>query len=202
MSLFVSNPLDVLIEAASNDIMTNTSSYVRESQVLSRYEDLEEVSEDLNINEHMVPVIAIDGEFFTEMQYLAPFMECSGVRSVAEALDIVSKANNLPPRSIGLLVESQECVTQMIEKALGKGPKSKEKAVEKVAKAESLIDGLKKKGVKVKKKKSSGDIKKKKGKLCPKCGKNPCKCKKGKVKSKGFTGDDAELDVEEAYRFW
>ena len=185
---FVTDPFNVLVEAANNDIMTDTKMAIRESEIVSRYTDIEELAEPIMITAEMVTVVNVNGEFFTEMQFLAPYMKCNKIKSVAEAITNVCEANNLPNGSIGLLVESQECVTDVIEKALDKGPKAKKKALEKVGKVENLIDKIKSKGIKVKKK----------SKKCPKCGKEECVCENDALPKTGKEDSmDNFSDVEE-----
>ena len=177
--------LTLLAEAAEIDIAATAEGAINESAVLSRYDDIEEISEEVSYPAEAVPVIGINGEAFTEMQYLAPFMTNNDITSVEEALDIIANANSMQPKSVGLLVESQECVTDKINEALGKGKKAHKSVLDKITKGEKLTSKLKKDGYNVKKKKSKKH-KSAKGKrkyitkegkqVCPECGKYPCEC--------------------------
>lgn len=168
--MFFSDNVSLLAECAANDLSANTEMAVSESQVISAYSTIEEASEEISYGPEMVPVIKVGNDFLTEMQFLAPYIQNNGITSVAEALDNIAEANNLPEKSVGLLVESQGCVCDMIDQAIAKSTGAGKKMVEKVKKGESLIEKLKNKGYKVKKKKSVKESKC--GKDCGKSGKN------------------------------
>ena len=127
----------------------------------------------------------IDGEFYTEMQYIAPYMQNNDIANIAEALDNIAYANNLNKHAVGLIVESQECVTSKIKEALAN---KNFKFLGKVKKGEDLASRLKSNGFKVKKKKSSKnestgfiESESKKGvKCCPECGLPIAECTCGK----------------------
>lgn len=183
--------ITLLAEAAEFEINNSAETAINESVVMSTYDNIEELSEEVQYPAEFVPVVKIRDEFFTEMQYLAPFMQNNGIASVEEALDTISVANGFEPKTVGLLVESQECVTDKINEALKKGgAKGKRNFLAKLGKGEKLTGKLKKDGYKVKKKKSSRKKKSYKGKVtegkkcCPECGLplNECKCGKGSVK--------------------
>lgn len=148
---YIKDSFSILAECAAMDL-PDTKRVVRESEVRSDYGDIEEAAGNYNITAEMVPVVQIDEEYFTEAQLLAPFMRDSGIRNMAEALDAVAEANNLEPKSVGLLVESECAVTGMIEKACAKGTKAKDAVMDKIGKATDLVKGLKDKGFKVKRK--------------------------------------------------
>jgi hypothetical protein len=161
------DPITLLAECAAADIGRSTETAVTESQIISTYASIEEASEEVIYAPEMVPVVKVGNDFLTEMQYLAPYIQNNGISSVAEALDNIAEANNLPPKSVGLLVESQECVTKMIDEALDKSKVAGSKVLGKIKKGEGLIDKLTKGGYKVKKKKSV-----KEGKGCDNCPKS------------------------------
>jgi hypothetical protein len=82
---------------------------------------------------------------------------------MAEALDAVAEANKLEPKTVGLLIESMESVTSMIDKHVKNSKKtldnhvsnSKEKfdaTMNKIGKATGLAKNLKAKGYPVKRK--------------------------------------------------
>lgn len=175
--MFFKDSLTLLSEVAAADLGRDTEFRINESTIINNYEEIEEVNEEVVYGPQMVPVLNIGGDLLTEMQYLAPYFMNNPIETVEEALDDIAAANNLPPKSVGLLVESQECVTDMIDQAIAKSKGAGSNMLKKVAKGESLVDRLKKNGYKVKKKKSPG---KSPGVICPKCGKKNCVCKKKK----------------------
>ena len=165
---FVKDPLSLLIEASDIDIKRNTKSAVRESAVRSSYDHIEEAAAPVYYGPQIVPVVEINGEYFTEMNFLHPYMKSAKIKSIAEALNNVALANGLSEGGVGLLIESGDNVTECINKAIESANPKKEKSVlDKIDKAVGISDKLKGKGINVKKKK--------KGK-CPKCGKLKCEC--------------------------
>jgi hypothetical protein len=157
--MFFKDSLSLLAECAAIDLSANTEMAVNESQIISAYSSIEEASEEVVYAPEMVPVVRVGNDLLTEMQYLAPYIQNNDISSVAEALDNIAEANNLPPKSIGLLVESQECVTDMIDQAIAKSDNAGKKMLGKVKKGEGLIEKLKKKGFTVKKKKRKKSVK-------------------------------------------
>ena len=151
--MFIRDTYSLLAEAAAMDLETNTSSALTESQIDSIMESIEEVSEDIVYTAEMVSVIKVGDDYLTEMNALYPYMTSNGITSVAEALNNVAKVNGLQEKAVGLLIESDKQVKDMINKAAEKGSKAKEKALDKVKKATKLPEKLKKQGFPVKKKK-------------------------------------------------
>jgi len=152
---YIKDSFSVLAECAAIDL-PGTDGIVRESEVRSDYSSIEEVSEEYIATAEMVPVVKINEEYFTEATFLAPFMRDNGVKSIAEALDAVASANNLPAKSVGLLIESECGVSEMIGKACEKeNAKVKDKVLDKVSKATRLAKSLKDKGYPCKKKKGT-----------------------------------------------
>ena len=151
--MFIRDTYSLLAEAAAMDLETNTSSALTESQIDSIIESIEEVSEDIVYTAEMVSVIKVGDDYLTEMNALYPYMTSNGITSVAEALNNVAKVNGLQEKAVGLLIESDKQVKDMINKAAEKGSKAKEKALDKVKKATKLPEKLKKQGFPVKKKK-------------------------------------------------
>lgn len=159
---FVKDSLSLLIEAGAVDINNDTKSVVRESTIRKGYNQIESVSEEFIYGPEMVPVVSINNELFTEMNFLKPYMDTNGIRSISEALNNVAEANGLSECSVGLLIESDGGVDECISKALESGsPKKKENVFDKIGKAIDITDTLKKKGIKVKKKASAKKKKKK-----------------------------------------
>lgn len=167
---FVKDSLSLLIEASASDLNYSTSRVMKESTVRSNYASIEEAAETVVYAPEIVPVVQVGNEFFTEMNFLHPFMKTNRIDSIAEALNIVAKANGLEEGAVGLLIESDKSVDECIGKALESGgAKKKDGVLDKIGKAVDLSGKLKKKGIKVKRKKPN---------VCPECGKVNCECKK------------------------
>lgn len=161
---FIKDPYALFVEAASSDLEANTEGAIMESTIRKRLNSIEEVAEDLVITAEMVTVIHTGNDFLVEMNNLAPYMKTNEIKSVAEALDNIAWVNNLPPKSVGLLTESDGYIQAMLEKA-GKSKASKNKILEKISKATDISEKLKKDGYKVKKKKTKKAKKKKQTRL-------------------------------------
>lgn len=170
---FVKDSLSLLIECAESDLKTDTKSIIRESSIRSGYESIPKASQAIRYDANIIPVISLDGGYYTEMNFLYPFMQSNGIKSISEALDLVAEANKLPKNAVGLLIESCDNVNGCIDEALKKGGKAKDSVFNKISKALDLKDKLKAKGKSVKTKKECGDV-------CSECGKpiNECTCKK------------------------
>lgn len=167
---FVKDSLSLLIETAGSDLTTNTKAAMNESVIRSSYNHIAEASEPVLYGPEVVPVVKAGGEYFTEMNFLQPFMKSSRIKSISEALNAVAEANGLEPGAVGILIESDEGVTECIEKAIeSANPKKKKAALDKMGKATDIVDKLKAKGV---------NVKKKIGIKCKECGKVNCECKK------------------------
>lgn len=155
---YIKDSFSILAECAAIDL-PDTRRVVRESEVRSEYENIEEAAADYTVVAEMVPVVPIGDEYYTEAQFMAPFMRDAGIKSMAEALDLIAEANGLPEKSVGLLIESNCSVTGMIEKACqkesakGKENKIKDAVMDKIDKATDLAKNLKSKGYPVKRKK-------------------------------------------------
>ena len=155
----IDNPFSLLTEAAKADIIANTEGAITESQIMSRLDSIEEVSKDIIIPPEMVPVISMDECYLVEMNSIAGYMKSVGITSIAEALDNVAYANNLSQKQVGLLVESDDYIRTMLEKADAKckkdcDKKEKNKVLDKIKKSTDITEKLKKAGYTVKKKKS------------------------------------------------
>ena len=152
--MFIRDTYGLLAEAAAMDLEANTSAALTESQINNVMESIEEVSEDIVYTAEMVSVIKVGDDYLTEMNALYPYMTSNGITSVAEALNNVAQVNGLQEKAVGLLIESDDQVKSMINKAAKKGSKAKERVLDKVKKATKLPQKLKKEGFPVKKKKS------------------------------------------------
>lgn len=149
---YIKDTFSILAECAAIDL-PDTRRVVRESEVRSEYTDIEEAEGFYAATAEMVPVVKIGESYYTEAQFMAPFMRDAGIRSMAEALDIIAEANKLPEKSVGLLIESEYAVTGMIEKACQKeSGKAKDVIMDKIGKASDLAKDLKSKGYPVKRK--------------------------------------------------
>lgn len=149
---YIKDTFSILAECAAIDL-PDTQRVVRESEVRSGYENIEESTEFYAVTAEMVPVVKLGNEFYTEAQFLAPFMRDAGIKSIVEALNCIAEANKLPEKSIGLLIESNCAVTDMIEKACQKeSAKAKDAVMNKIGKATDLACELKSKGYPVKRK--------------------------------------------------
>lgn len=174
----IKSNIGILAEAASNDLKLNTASKVKVDTVKEAYNAIPTMKEASVTEASDVIVTATkDNEYYVEMVNLAPFMLDSGINSIAKALDMVAEANELEPKSVGLVVESQASVDAMLENASARAKdtgnyKIMENAVSKVNKNNLLIRKLMSEGYKVAKKSKDS-------KVCPKCGKaiGKCKCK-------------------------
>ena len=148
---YIKDSFSILAECAAIDL-PDTRRAVRESEVRSEYENIEEASE-YAFTAEMVPVVELNGQYYTEAQSMAPFMRDAGIRSMIEALDAIAEANKLPAKSVGLLIESEAKVSEMIEKACqSESGKVKDAVMNKVSKAADLAKDLKSKGYPVKRK--------------------------------------------------
>lgn len=154
---FVKDPISLLLECSEADLLRDTKSAIKESTIVSNYNKIEELSESVVYTPEMVTIVKIGNEYYTEMNFLQPYMKSNGIKSIAEALNDVAISNNLAPKSVGLLIESKESVTDKIKDAINsKNTKKKNAALDKTKKAEELVDKLKGDGFKVKTKKDEG----------------------------------------------
>lgn len=155
----IDNPFNLLLEAAASDISANTEGNITESAILKRINSIEECSRHIVIGAEAVPVFNVDECYLVEMNSIAGYMKSTGIKSIMEALDNICEANNLEPYSVGLLVESDDEIRSMLEKANAKckkdgNKKAKNAMLDKIKKSTDITDKLKKNGYPVKKKKS------------------------------------------------
>ena len=149
---YIKDSFSILAECAAIDL-PDTKRVVRESEVRSDYENIEEAEANYTATAEMVPVVKIGEEYYTEAQFMAPFMRDAGIKSMVEALNAIAEANNLPENSVGLLIESECAVSGMIEKACQKeSVKAKDAIMDKIGRASDLAKDLKSKGFPVKRK--------------------------------------------------
>ena len=168
--------LQLLAEAAAGDIQVRTEANQTFEMIREAYSRIPEAPE-IVVTEASDVVITetFENEYYVEMVNLAPFMLDSGIRDIAEALDMVAAANGIAPKQLGLCIESQTTIDAYLEAARKKtkqtgDPKHLKKAAAKVDKNNKIAANLMKKGYKVVRKKSVS-------KVCPKCGKAVGKCK-------------------------
>jgi len=168
--------IQLLSEAAAIDNELKTDANYTLDTVKEAYKVIPEVPEAIVTEAADVVVTQLsNGDYYCEMVNLAPFMIDAGINNIAEALDLVASAYNLPEKSVGLVIESQERIDSMLEAARKssqekKNPKIMKKAADKVNKNNAVAAKLMKQGYKVAKKNASS-------KVCPKCGKVSTKCK-------------------------
>jgi hypothetical protein len=151
--MFIKDPLTLLAECATSDLVSSTELSVEEASIINRYNSIEEASRIIRYDADVVPVVNIDGQYYTEMNWLSAYMNSNEIKSITEALDNVAESNKLPAHSVGLLIESSDGVAAIINKAITGAKKNK--ALGKVAKSETLAEKLKKNGYPIKRKKSS-----------------------------------------------
>ena len=171
----IKSNLQILSEAAAVDLKNSTAGVLKADAVKEAYAQIEECIEP-TVTEAADVVVTQTGDnrFYTEMTALAPFMMDAGIKSIGKALDMVAEANNLEPKEVGLIVDSQAYVESTIDNAIAKAKatgnyKILENAVAKVHKNNQIVAKLLSEGYKVAKKNSES-------KVCPKCGKAACKC--------------------------
>ena len=157
---FIKNTFSLLSEAAELDLTVDTEGYLTESEIKKTLDSIEETTEPVIVTAEMVPVINIDECLLTQINYLSPYMKCNGIKTVAEALDNVAMVNGLEPKSVGLLIESEDSISVMVEKANAKAKKTKNnnaknKVLDQIKKGTDLVGKLKKDGYTVKKECSS-----------------------------------------------
>ena len=149
---YIKDTYSIIAECANVDL-PNTERAVLESEVESTYAKIEESTQSYAVVAEMVPVFSIDGKYYTEAYFLAPFMRDAKISSMVEALDYIAEANGLQRCDVGLLIESGDFVKNMIDKSKDNAGKLKT-TIAKVDKSNNLAKHLKDKGYPVLKKKS------------------------------------------------
>lgn len=170
--------MQLIAEAATADMNIRTEATRTFDMIREAYNRIPEAPEAVVTEAADVLITeTFEHEYFVEMVNLAPFMLDSGIRDIAEALDMVAVANGIEPKALGLCIESQATIDAYLEAAKKKtketgDPKHLKKAADKVDKNNKVANNLMKKGYKVVRKKAES-------KVCPKCGKvvSKCKCK-------------------------
>lgn len=150
----IDNPFNLLLEAAQGDIGADTESTLKENEIVARFDSIEECTHKICIDPAAVPVFQDNNNYVVEMNAIAGYMKSNDIKNIEEALDNVAIANDLGLGSVGLLVESNDEVAAMLEKANTKGSKAKSQVLDKIKKSTDVVDKLKKKGYPVLKKKS------------------------------------------------
>lgn len=155
----IDNPFTLLVEAAQTDIVANTEGAITESTILNRFASIKECTKSIIVQAEAVPVFNIDECYVVEMNSIAGYMRSNKIKSIEEALDSVCEANHLEPYSVGLLVESDDYIQSMLEKANAKckkdgNKKAKNAVLDKIKKSTDIADKLDKDGYPVLKKKS------------------------------------------------
>lgn len=169
--LFFKDTVSLLSEAAAIDIKMNTESKTEYDAVMKDLDNIEECFYNNRNTARSVVVFETDEGYFTETNHLIGFMKDNNIKSIVEALDLVCEANDLPSKSIGILIDESD-FTSMLESADKKAakannPKIKKAAVAKAANAIRVAKDLEKQGIKVRKK----------ARICPNCGESRANCK-------------------------
>ena len=143
----IDNPFNLLLEAAQTDIVTNTEGAITESAIINRFNSIKECSKSIVIAAEAVPVFNVDECYLVEMNSLAGYMKSNRIKSVETALDRICEANNLEPFSVGLLVESDDYIDDMLEKANEKvrktgNKKAKNNLLKKLKKSTDIAEKL------------------------------------------------------------
>ena len=164
----------LLAEAAAIDANLNIVNEANVDAVRESYNSIPECVGITVTEAADVVVTPVAGDYFVEMTNLAPFLLDSGIRSVSKALDMVAEANGLAPKSVGLIIDSQDTVSRMLYESTAKARKTgndkiRENAISKVSKNIAIAKRLMSEGYKVAKKRSDA-------KVCDKCGKAKGKC--------------------------
>ena len=164
----------LLAEAAAIDANLNIVNEANVDAVRESYNSIPECVGITVTEAADVVVTPVAGDYFVEMTNLAPFLLDSGIRSVSKALDMVAEANGLEPKSVGLIIDSQDTVSRMLYESTAKARKTgndkiRENAISKVSKNIAIAKRLMSEGYKVAKKRSDA-------KVCDKCGKAKGKC--------------------------
>lgn len=174
----IKSNIQLLAEAAATDLQINTQAAVELDSIKESYNSIP-TAEGYCVTEAAdVVVNKIGNDYYVEMVNLSPFMLDSGITTIAKALNLVAEANGLPAKSVGLVIDSQESVNNMLASSDARAKstgntKIRENAVAKIQKNIAIANKLISEGYKVTKK---GD-KKDKNSVCPECGKAKCKCK-------------------------
>ena len=164
----------LLAEAAAIDANLNIVNEANVDAVRESYNSIPECVGITVTEAADVVVTPVAGDYFVEMTNLAPFLLDSGIRSVSKALDMVAEANGLEPKSVGLIIDSQDTVSRMLYESTAKAKRTgndkiRENAISKVSKNIAIAKRLMSEGYKVAKKRSDA-------KVCDKCGKAKGKC--------------------------
>ena len=164
----------LLAEAAAIDANLNIVNEANVDAVRESYNSIPECVGITVTEAADVVVTPVAGDYFVEMTNLAPFLLDSGIRSVSKALDMVAEANGLEPKSVGLIIDSQDTVSRMLYESTAKAKRTgndkiRENAISKVSKNIAIAKRLMSEGYKVAKKRSDA-------KVCSKCGKAKGKC--------------------------
>ena len=164
----------LLAEAAAIDANLNIVNEANVDAVRESYNSIPECVGITVTEAADVVITPVAGDYFVEMTNLAPFLLDSGIRSVSKALDMVAEANGLEPKSVGLIIDSQDTVSRMLYESTAKAKRTgndkiRENAISKVSKNIAIAKRLMSEGYKVAKKRSDA-------KVCDKCGKAKGKC--------------------------
>lgn len=162
MSNIFKNTIDILSEAAcTDDCMTNTDDPNLDDEyseeILSEYDDYDELDDDTNCTDEMVNVLADEknNRYLIEYDNLAKFMESAGITDPKEAMERVCECNSINFADTYLVLESQQSMAEMIDEAKAKlSDKAKKRVSNKLKSSAKFLKDVKNKGIKVLKKKN------------------------------------------------
>ena len=159
--MFIKDPYEILIEACKsecgecNDLIEDE---VRQ-EIEDEYVEIEELEDDIEYNEDMVPVIQQEVEegfrYLVEMDNLAKFMDSVEEEDPEEALKRIADANELEEATMCIVVESDQYIQQLISEAKTANKAGSKVKLGKLSASAKLLKNLKNKGIKVLKKKKS-----------------------------------------------
>lgn len=158
MALF-NNPAQVIAEAASIDRAT-MSDVVNESEAnefRSEYKNIETLEEDtIFYSEEVVPVFEVSNKTgvkgVVELENVVKFMECNDIEDIGEALDRIAEHYDIEGTELGIVIEADEELDDIVQEAKTSAKKGNKKMLGKVGDAAKALKDIKNKAIKVFKK--------------------------------------------------
>lgn len=157
MGLF-KRPADIIAEAGNLDLGT-TENILTESAIndfAAEVHNIPTIEEGyLQYSEEVVPVFEYAGGAVVELDNLVKFMESNNIEEVTDALNRLGEHYNIDPESIGVVIESDEELGEVLEEAKKiKDPMIKGKKTGVLNSARETLEKLKNSSVKLFKKNS------------------------------------------------
>lgn len=158
MALFSKNILDLVKESAETDAEILDS--IMDDEVLNdfdtTYKELNELPDDLFYEDASIPLYQASKDMYVvEADMLDKFMTSNKINNPVMAIAQLAEANNISADNIGVLFESSDSASDIIEEAKQTKSHSKKKKLDLIKKSSDFLKNLKNKGIKVFKKKSS-----------------------------------------------